>query len=214
MNLQLNVDYRTNWGESLWVTGDIPALGCGDRTKALKLNLFGEQTWKAQIELPDDTKDFTYRYFVRHENGSEKNEWGAGHRLRTAGGVKSFVRPLAGPALGQTLLLGSIHRLRMQAPHTCPPCRSPQRRDARKLRRPDGGFRRGACPLRRLRCAGQLESGQGHSDERRLLSHLAGSRTSAGASRRVRVQIPRYEENRCRTPLATGLHAVGGTLGR
>lgn len=90
MNLQLNVDYRTNWGESLWVTGDIPALGSGDRTKALKLNLFGEQTWKAQIELPDDTKDFTYRYFVRHENGSEKNEWGAGHRLRTASGVKSF----------------------------------------------------------------------------------------------------------------------------
>ena len=90
MNLQLNVDYRTNWGESVWVTGDIPALGCGDRTKALKLDLFGEQTWKARIELPDDTKDFTYRYFIRHENGSEKNEWGDGHHLRTAPGVKSF----------------------------------------------------------------------------------------------------------------------------
>ena len=90
MNLQLNVDYRTNWGESVWVTGSIPALGNGDRTKALKLSLYGEQTWKTQIELPDDTPDFTYRYFIRNEHGADKEEWGNGHCLRTAPGVKSF----------------------------------------------------------------------------------------------------------------------------
>ena len=31
INLQLNVDYRTNWGESLWVVGSIPALGGASR---------------------------------------------------------------------------------------------------------------------------------------------------------------------------------------
>ncbi len=90
MNLQLNVDYRTNWGESVWIVGSIPALGNGDATKALKLSLYGEQTWKTQLDLPDDTPDFTYRYFVRHENGYEKHEWGEAHRLRTAPGIKSY----------------------------------------------------------------------------------------------------------------------------
>ena len=58
INLQLNVDYRTNWGESLWVVGSIPALGGGDMAKAFKLDLYGEQTWRLQTELPDDTGDF------------------------------------------------------------------------------------------------------------------------------------------------------------
>lgn len=90
MNLQLNVDYRTNWGESVWVTGSIPALGGGDRNKAVKLSLYGEQRWKTQIEIPDDTQDFTYRYYIRHDNGYTREEWGEDHRLRTGQGVKSY----------------------------------------------------------------------------------------------------------------------------
>ncbi len=30
MNLSFNIDYRTNWGESIYITGNIPALGNGD----------------------------------------------------------------------------------------------------------------------------------------------------------------------------------------
>jgi hypothetical protein len=74
MILSFNVDYRTNWGEALYLTADIAQLGNGDHAKAVKMELFGEQTWKAKIELPDGTPEFTYRYFVKHENGGEKNE--------------------------------------------------------------------------------------------------------------------------------------------
>lgn len=90
MILSFNVDYRTDWGEALYLTGDIPQLGNGDRTKAVKLELYGPQTWKAQIELPDDTPDFTYAYFVKHENGHQKDEWGHGHTFRRGDGVKSY----------------------------------------------------------------------------------------------------------------------------
>lgn len=90
MILSFNVDYRTNWGEALYLTADIPQLGNGDHAKAVKLELYGEQTWKAQIELPDDTPDFTYAYFVKHDNGYEKQEWGHGHRFRRGEGVKSY----------------------------------------------------------------------------------------------------------------------------
>lgn len=90
MILSFNVDYRTNWGEALYLTADIPQLGNGDHAKAIKLELYGEQTWKAQVEIPDDTPDFKYAYFVKHENGYEKNEWGHGHLFRSGEGVKSY----------------------------------------------------------------------------------------------------------------------------
>ncbi|MDE6361068.1 MAG: 4-alpha-glucanotransferase [Muribaculaceae bacterium] len=90
MILSFNVDYRTNWGEAIYLTADIPHLGNGDHAKAVKLELYGEQSWKAQIELPDDTPDFKYAYFVKHENGYEKNEWGHGHLFRAGEGVKSY----------------------------------------------------------------------------------------------------------------------------
>ena len=82
MNLSFNIDYRTNWGEAVYLTGDLPELGNGDRSKAIKLDLYGEQTWKTKISLPDGTGDFTYSYFVRHENGFIKEEWGKGHHFR------------------------------------------------------------------------------------------------------------------------------------
>lgn len=90
MNVSFSVDYRTNWGESLYITGDIPALGSGDHSKALKLTLSGQQSWKIQLELPDNTSDFTYAYFVKNDNGSEKAEWGHGHHFRTGKGIKSY----------------------------------------------------------------------------------------------------------------------------
>ncbi len=90
MNLSFNIDYRTNWGEAVYLTGDLPELGNGDRSKAIKLDLYGEQTWKTKISLPDGTGDFTYSYFVRHENGFIKEEWGKGHHFRAGNGVREF----------------------------------------------------------------------------------------------------------------------------
>lgn len=90
MIVSFNVDYRTNWGESVYLTAEIPQLGKGNHAKALKMELYGEQSWKATIELPDDTPDFTYSYFVRHENGYEKDEWGHGHHFHKGEGVKSY----------------------------------------------------------------------------------------------------------------------------
>lgn len=90
MIISFNVDYRTNWGEAIYLTADLPQFGHGDHSKAAKLELYGEQSWRIQIELPDDTPDFTYGYFVKHENGYEKQEWGHGHHFRRGEGVKSY----------------------------------------------------------------------------------------------------------------------------
>ena len=85
MNLLFNIDYRTNWGESVYMTGDIPELGNGDLSKAVKLDIYGSQTWKTRISVADSAASFTYSYFVRRDNGDiVRREWGKGHRFNGA----------------------------------------------------------------------------------------------------------------------------------
>ncbi len=79
MKLSFYIDYRTNWGESVYITGNIPELGGGDESKALKLELDGVEAWSITVDADDKTPDFTYGYIVKHENGYTKHEWGKPH---------------------------------------------------------------------------------------------------------------------------------------
>lgn len=90
MNLKFIIDYRTNWGESVYIVGDAPQLGGGDTAKALKMELVGEQSWRLNVTLPDNTGTFTYRYIVRHDNGHDRHEWGHGHTFRPGNNVREY----------------------------------------------------------------------------------------------------------------------------
>lgn len=81
MKLLFNVNYHTNWGESLYITGNIPAFGEWNLASAVKLSLVGEQLWTLAIELPDDVHEFEYSYVVKNENGYVKKEWGHPRRF-------------------------------------------------------------------------------------------------------------------------------------
>ena len=81
MKISFNIDYRTNWGESVYLVGSCAALGGGDPQKAVKLSLDGDEHWSVNVNIPRTVKQIEYRYFVKHDNGAEKREWGPMHRL-------------------------------------------------------------------------------------------------------------------------------------
>lgn len=81
MKLTFNVGYRTNWGESVYLSGSCAALGNGEYDKAVKLELEGTEHWQAAITVPDDSASFEYHYEVRHEQGGTKFEWGTPHKF-------------------------------------------------------------------------------------------------------------------------------------
>ena len=81
MKLIFNINYRTNWGESVYITGAHPALGGGDYAKALKMTLDGNEHWSAELSFDENSLDFDYRYIVRHDDGSLKEEWGHGNHF-------------------------------------------------------------------------------------------------------------------------------------
>ena len=73
MKLNFNIDYRTNWGESLYISGHTPRLGDGDESRAVKMEQSGPSTWILEVDLPDDAGAFDYSYIVRHENGGHRH---------------------------------------------------------------------------------------------------------------------------------------------
>lgn len=87
MKLVFKIDYRTAWGEALYITGNIAALGNGDAGKLRAMQLDGLEKWALEIEVPDDTRDLTYSYVVRHENGGERREWGPQRHLELTPGI-------------------------------------------------------------------------------------------------------------------------------
>lgn len=57
----------TTTGQSIFVLGDLPELGAGDMTKAVKLDPSGYPNWRVTISLPAE-RTYTYR-FVRRIDG-------------------------------------------------------------------------------------------------------------------------------------------------
>ncbi|MDE5829388.1 MAG: 4-alpha-glucanotransferase [Duncaniella sp.] len=87
MKLTFNVDYRTNWGESLYLSGSPEMLGHGDEALAVPMTLHGEQSWKVEVDIPATIRQFEYRYIVRRDDGSRRYEWGHPHSFAHNGGV-------------------------------------------------------------------------------------------------------------------------------
>ena len=89
MKIVFNVDYRTNWGESLFVVGAPARLGSWNTDAAKPMKLEGDQRWTAEVDIPANTRDFEYGYIVKRDDGSVKHEWGTPHRfMRPNEGVR------------------------------------------------------------------------------------------------------------------------------
>ncbi len=85
MKITFNINYRTNWGESLYICGSAAVLGARDMDNAVRLDLEGSEHWTLNVKLPATIKRLEYFYFVRNDNGSVKKEWGKPHVIFPAG---------------------------------------------------------------------------------------------------------------------------------
>ena len=90
MKITFHVNYRTSWGESLYLTGEPKALGGGDISKAVAMSLTGSETWSVTVELPDSLDVVTYGYIVRHDDGTLRREWGKMRRLERHTATKNI----------------------------------------------------------------------------------------------------------------------------
>lgn len=77
MKVTFSIDYHTNWGESLFIYGDSDVLGANVPERAVPMVTHGDSIWTVTVDIPQNTNDFGYRYFVKNDNGNIiAREWG------------------------------------------------------------------------------------------------------------------------------------------
>ena len=70
--------YATQFGQTIFVTGDTEDLGNDDPAKAFPLEYLNDQLWHGQVNIDDHASDepIRYKYFIRQDNGPELVEFG------------------------------------------------------------------------------------------------------------------------------------------
>mmetsp|Transcript_78747 Transcript_78747/g.92056 ORF Transcript_78747/g.92056 Transcript_78747/m.92056 type:complete len:419 (-) Transcript_78747:261-1517(-) len=68
-NLLFNINYKCDFGFSLYVSGSIPALGLWDPSKAVQMNWIEGHNWFTEISVSsEETQEVSYKYFIASEN--------------------------------------------------------------------------------------------------------------------------------------------------
>lgn len=88
MKIVFNINYHTEWGESLYLCGDIAELGAGDSRKAVELKLISPDTWQVALSLDHDPGDFNYWFVVKAPEREWRFEWGKAHRYVAGSGIR------------------------------------------------------------------------------------------------------------------------------
>ncbi len=78
MILHFYLRYSTKFGQTLFVTGNIPLLGNDDITKPIPLTYLNDQLWHGSIEIGDteQASPIIYKYILVTENGEQIREFG------------------------------------------------------------------------------------------------------------------------------------------
>lgn len=78
------VRFRTNFGQSLFVSGDHDLLGNNDLAAALPMQYLDEGAWRAEITINPATfsgKGITYNYVLKDKDGSLSIDWGKDKKI-------------------------------------------------------------------------------------------------------------------------------------
>ncbi len=81
MKISFNINYHTQWGEALYLCGDLLQLGSGDARNALEMKLTAPDTWVAEVELDGYPGNFDYFFIVKAPEREWRFEWGKSHRF-------------------------------------------------------------------------------------------------------------------------------------
>ncbi|HMO61735.1 MAG TPA: 4-alpha-glucanotransferase [Ferruginibacter sp.] len=77
MILSFYVRFSTRFGQSLYLSANLPELGNDNLAAAVPMQYFNEEYWQLQVKLPDASSCvIEYRYILREKDGYEIVEWG------------------------------------------------------------------------------------------------------------------------------------------
>ncbi|MDP4264078.1 MAG: 4-alpha-glucanotransferase [Bacteroidota bacterium] len=79
MKLQFYLRFHTEFGQSLWISGNVNELGNDDPSNALLLEYLDNEFWNTRIEIDRKSlpkNGIRYKYFLKNKDGELIWEWG------------------------------------------------------------------------------------------------------------------------------------------
>lgn len=90
MKIIFNINYRTKWGESVYIVGNCKELGDSNVYSAVKMEPESDERWNLMIDVPEDSSDIYYTYFVKDDTGKHRYEWGKHHEVVLGKGIETY----------------------------------------------------------------------------------------------------------------------------
>ena len=85
MKVTFRLRYRTQFGQSLYLTGGHPRLGGGDVEKAIPLQFLNAESWQVTLDwTPAQNEQISYDYLLKNADGSVVQDWGRDRALVVA----------------------------------------------------------------------------------------------------------------------------------
>jgi 4-alpha-glucanotransferase len=82
MKVTFRLRYRTQFGQSLYLTGKHPLLGDGDLQKAVPLQFLNAESWQVALAwTPTSNERINYDYILKNADGSVVQDWGRDRSL-------------------------------------------------------------------------------------------------------------------------------------
>src|ERR1022692_706959 len=78
MKIQFYLRFHTKFGQSIFITGNIGALGNNNHENAFPLHYISDEFWQGELDINDSQADgLQYSYFFRQADGTIIKEWGS-----------------------------------------------------------------------------------------------------------------------------------------
>ncbi|NDD16079.1 MAG: 4-alpha-glucanotransferase [Chitinophagia bacterium] len=76
--ISFHLKYQTTYGQSIWIYGNHPLLGGGEKNNAIPLVYLNETYWVIHLEFPksDNIEKIIYHYLIKDDQQREIVEWG------------------------------------------------------------------------------------------------------------------------------------------
>ena len=90
MKITFKINYRTSWGQNLFVVGSAEELGSNINAKALPMKYEEDGNWSLEVEVTS-TKKFTYNYLVLNENKTFTGEYFTDRAFAAVAGKENYI---------------------------------------------------------------------------------------------------------------------------
>lgn len=90
MKITFHIHYHTQWGQQLFIVGSTPELGSWEPALARPMHYVNDGHWQLELELPVETKELEYRYFLQANDKPVFEEWEKRHRIVFNGPAQTY----------------------------------------------------------------------------------------------------------------------------